>query len=97
MRLRDARIWAVVLAAAFAVLWCISIGAGYSAPAAEPLAEVTAVAGEPLPTVGLWGWALVGVGALVVVAGVILCNLPHRRRKYTRAGWRSRKKKKWYR
>lgn len=86
MRLRDLRIWAVLLAAAFLVLWCVSIGAGYAAPAAEPMVEMTATA-EPLSAVGVWGWALIGVGALVVLLGIIYCNLPQNRRssrRYTR-------------
>lgn len=84
MRLRDARLWAALLAVAFLVLWCVSIGAGYAAPAPEPFADTATAASEPLSAIGVCGWVLVGVGALVVLVGVILCNLPSGRRRYVR-------------
>lgn len=92
MRLRDARLWAVLLAVAFLVLWCVSIGAGYAAPAAEPFSADTAAAasGESLSTIGVWGWALVGVGAVFVLISVILCNLPPSHRTSRRYSRRSR-------
>lgn len=85
MRLRDTRLWAVLLALAFVVLWCVSISVAYAAPAQEPLSEPVETTAERLHVIGVWGWALVGVGFTGVVAAVVLSSRPHRRNR-RRAG-----------
>lgn len=79
MRLRDTRLWAMLLALAFIVLWCVSISVAYAAPSQEPLTEPVPATAERLHVIGVWGWALVGVGFTGVVGAVVLSSRAHRR------------------
>lgn len=87
MRLRDTRLWAVLLALAFVVLWCVSISVAYAAPAQEPLSEPVEATAERLHVIGVWGWALVGVGFTGVVAAVVLSSRPRRKARRGKRGY----------
>ncbi len=81
MKLRDTRLWVLVIALAFLVLWVVSVGVAYAAPVQEPLPGPI----EPTPSpgsqaIGISGWCLVGLGFLGVVAAVVLSSRPKRRR-----------------
>ena len=79
MRLRDTRLWAMLLALAFLVLWCVSISTAYAAPPQEALTEPVPATAERLHAIGVWGWALVGVGFTGVVGAIVLTSRAHRR------------------
>lgn len=85
MRIRDTRLWALLIAVAFVVLWCVSIGITCAIPAQEPLAEpLAAVTAPEIEAIGICGWAIVGAGTLGVVVTIILgCRTPVRRRRRT--------------
>lgn len=87
MKLRDTRFWAVLVAIAFLVLWCASIGVTYAAPTQEPLPEPIQAAPAPeIQAIGIWGWAIVGIGSLGVVFTVVVsCKAPKKRRRAVRA------------
>ena len=70
--LRDARFWVGLLAAAFLLLWCISIGVTYAVPAQEPLPEPIQATAPQIRLIGIIGWGLVGLGFLGVLAAAIL-------------------------
>ena len=79
MRLRDTRLWVVLLALAFIVLWCVSISVAYAASPEEPLTEPVPATAERLHMIGVWGWALVGVGFTGVVGAIFLSSRSHRK------------------
>lgn len=81
MRLRDPRLWALLLAAAFLILWCVSVGAAHAAtpPEPSPLPEAPS---SSLSAVGVSGWCLVGLGALGVLVSIILASRPRPRRRH---------------
>ena len=79
MRLRDTRLWAMLLALAFLVLWCVSISVAYAAPPQDALTEPAPATAERLHVIGVWGWALVGVGFTGVVGAIVLTSRAHRR------------------
>lgn len=91
MRLRDARLWAVLLALAFLVLWCVSVGVAYAAPPQDPFPEAAAVpTAERLHAIGVWGWALVGIGFLGVFLSVFLSSRPRRKTRRAPGKYHSR-------
>ncbi len=85
MRQHDTRLWAVLIAIAFLVLWCVSVGVTYAVPAQEPLAEPIQSSPAPeIQTIGILGWCIVGLGFLGVVLAVALGSRPKRRRRPVR-------------
>lgn len=85
MRLRDNRLWAVVIAMAFLVLWLAGVGVAYAAPQQEPLPDpAPSVQSEGARTVGVAGWCLVAVGFLGVAVCAFLGSRPHRRQRPAR-------------
>lgn len=88
MRLRDTRLWAMVIAVAFLVLWCASVGVAYAAPAgeAEPTPAAAQAASPAEHGIGVAGWCIVGAGGVAFLAAVLLNSLEHRRRKVHRSG-----------
>lgn len=92
MRMRDTRLWAVFIAIAFFVLWCASVGVTCAVPAQEPLPEPIQTAPAPeIQAIGIWGWAIVGVGSLGVLFTVILSSrTPKRRRRTARVAGSSK-------
>lgn len=85
MRLRDTRLWAVLVAAAFLILWCVSVGVTYAVPAQEPLPEpIQPTVAPEIQAIGIWGWCLVGVGFLGVAVAVAFGGRPKRRRRSAR-------------
>ncbi len=83
MKLRDTRLWVLVIALAFLVLWVVSVGVVYAAPAQEPLpvsVESDSIPSPGLQAIGVAAWCLVGLGFLSVIAAVILSSRPKRRR-----------------
>lgn len=87
MKLRDTRFWAVFIAIAFVLLWCVSIGVTYAAPTQEPLPEpIEAVTSPGVHMIGVMGWGLVGLGfAGVALAVLINSSRPKRKRRTVRA------------
>ncbi len=86
MKLRDTRLWAAIVALAFLVLWCVSVGVTYAAPVQEPLPEPvqTPVAAE-IRAIGIGGWLLVGIGFLGVALAVAFGgNRPKKRQRTVR-------------
>lgn len=82
MKMRDSRLWVVIIAAAFLAFWCAGVGAAYAAPAAEPIPDPTpSVPSQEVQMVGIVGWCLVGVGFLGVALSVALGSRSRRRRK----------------
>lgn len=83
MRIRDTRLWALLIAVAFIVLWCASVGVTCAIPAQEPLAEpITSVTAPEIEAIGICGWAIVGAGTLGVIFTIIIgCRTPKRRRR----------------
>ena len=69
--LRDTRLWVGLLAAAFLLLWCVSIGVTRAVPAQEPLPEPIQMTAPEIRTIGIIGWGLVGLGFLGVLAAAI--------------------------
>ncbi len=92
MRIRDTRLWALVIAVAFLALWCAGVGAAYAAPVQEPLPEPAPSApSQAVQVVGILGWCLVGIGFLGVALTVALSGRPKRRRKMVRVSGASRR------
>ena len=80
--LKDFRLWVGCIAAAFLLLWCVSIAVTYAVPAQEPLPEPIQATAPQIELIGIVGWGLVGIGFLSVLVAAIL-NLtgkPKRRR-----------------
>ena len=75
--LRDTRLWVGLLAAAFLLLWCVSIGVTRAVPAQEPLPEPIQVTAPQIELIGIIGWGLVGVGTLGVLLAAV-ANLTER-------------------
>lgn len=88
MKARDTRLWALIIAAAFLILWCVSVSITCAIPAQEPLAQpIKSVTAPEIEAIGICGWAIVGAGTLGVVATVILsCRTPRRRRRTHHSG-----------
>lgn len=83
---RDSRLWAVVIAAAFLLLWFAGVGTAYAAPAQEPLPEpAPAVQSAGAKVIGTLGWCLVGVGFLGVALSAAFGGRPRRRNRRLRA------------
>lgn len=81
MKIRDTRLWAIAVAIAFVVLWCISIGITCSSAAQELIAEpvMTATTAPQIQVIGICGWAIVGAGTLCVVGTIVAaCRTPRR-------------------
>ncbi len=86
MKIRDNRFWAVIIAAAFLVLWFAGICVAYTTPAQEPLPDpVPAGPSQGAQAVGITGWCLIGVGFLGVALCAFLGSRPRRRRRAVRA------------
>lgn len=86
MKLRDSRLWAVIIAVAFLALWCAGVCVAYAAPAQEPLPNPAApVPSQAVQTIGIAGWCLIGVGFLGVALFVAFGSRPKRRKKRVRA------------
>ncbi len=86
MRMRDNRLWAVVIAAAFLALWCAGVCVAYAAPMQEPLPEpAPSSPSQGAQAIGILGWCLVAVGFLGVALAAALGGRPRRRRKLVRA------------
>ena len=72
MRRLGFRLWVPLLAAAFAVLWLVSLGVYHGLPPAQP--EVLPAPARPEPALqalGVVGWVLVSLGGLGVLAQVL--------------------------
>lgn len=81
MKLQDGRLWAVLIAVAFLVLWFAGVGVAYAAPVEEPLPQPEpAVQSEGAQAIGTAGWFLVALGFLGVVVCAALESRPRRRR-----------------
>lgn len=90
--MRDTRLWAVFIAVAFLVLWCVSVGVTYAAPAQEPLPQpAQAVTAPQIQAIGILGWGLVAVGFLGVALTVAMGSRPRRHRRPVRAAFNLRK------
>lgn len=85
MRQRDTRILALLVAAAFLVLWLVSIGVAHAVPVPEPLPEpIQSQPDAGAQAVGIVGWCIVGAGFLGVALTVALESRSRRRRGPTR-------------
>lgn len=79
MKTQYFRCWVLLLAAAFLVLWCASVGVTYSA-SDTVLQEQAAAEAAAAPVrdelgirmIGILGWCLVGLGFLGVALTVVL-------------------------
>lgn len=88
MKTQYLRCWVLLLAAAFLVLWCASIGVTYSASEAV-LQEQAAAQAAAAPVrdelgirmIGILGWGLIGLGFLGVALTVVFSGKPRRRRR----------------
>lgn len=82
MKLRDNRLWAVIIAVAFLALWFAGVCAAYAAPAQEPLPDPVPVApSEGVQAVGIMGWCLIGIGFLGVALCAFFGSRPRKRRR----------------
>ena len=85
MKTQYFRCWVLLLAAAFLVLWCASVGVTYSA-SDTVLQEQAAAEAAAAPVrdelgirmIGILGWCLVGLGFLGVALTVVLSGKPRR-------------------
>lgn len=89
MRIQNTRLWALLLAAAFVVLWCASVGVTFAASPQEPVSEPAEVMASAelsggMEVIGILGWCLVGVGFLGVALTVALGGKPKKKRKMVR-------------
>lgn len=87
MRLQNTRVWTLLIAAAFLVLWCASVGVTYSAAPPEPIpdpGQVSYSQSRGIEVIGILGWCLVGIGFLGVALTVALGGKPKKRRKVVR-------------
>ena len=88
MKTQYFRCWVLLLAAAFLVLWCASVGVTYSA-SDTVLQEQAAAEAAAAPVrdelgirmIGILGWCLVGLGFLGVALTVGLSGKPRRKRR----------------
>ncbi len=71
MKLWDNRVWAIVILAAFLLLWFAGVGVAYAAPVEEPLPQpAPAVQSAGARAIGTVGWCIVGAGFAGVAFGV---------------------------
>ena len=70
--LKDVRLWVGLIAAAFVLLWCMSIVVTYAVPAQEPLPDPIQTTAPQIRLIGILGWGLVGVGLLGVLVAAVL-------------------------
>ncbi len=95
MKIRDTRLWVVIIAAAFLVLWCVSVGVTYASPAQEPLPQpAQAVTAPQIQAIGILGWGLVAIGFLGVALTAAFGGRPRRRRRPVRAAFNLRRPRK---
>lgn len=89
MKAPRAHIWALLLAAAFLMLWCVSVGVTFASSSQELPVQT---AGSPafaedaqgIRVIGILGWCLVAVGFLGVALTAAFGGRPRKRRKATR-------------
>ncbi len=86
MKMRDNRLWAVVIAVAFLALWLAGVCVAYAAPAQEPLPDpVPAVPSQGAQAVGITGWCLIAIGFLGVALCAFFGSRPRKKRRPARA------------
>lgn len=96
MRALNTRLWALVIAAAFVLLWCASVGVTVASPPQEPVSEAAEAAAQielssGTQIIGILGWCLVALGFLGVALTVALGGKPKRKRRMVRVAGASRR------
>lgn len=95
MKMPYGRIWTLFIAAAFAVLWCVSAGISLASSGQSSVSDTTqamaqVAAPNSIQAIGIMGWCLVGLGFLGVALTVALGGRPKKRRKMVRIAGSSR-------
>lgn len=78
MRMKAGRLWILLLAAAFLILWCLSVGVTLAGSPQEPIPIEEAAQAETMGVkwIGIVGWCLVALGFLGVAVSAALGGRP---------------------